>query len=169
MRDDPASTSAPTSVMMAKSAARSSGELRLQVSAMVRAPRRRAYSTAAMVKGVRPLVAMPRTASCFPGGSESLRPSRHDVLHAAWIRIESWRNLGGVERPESAAGSSTNIDEASPLAQPGCDHVDSTSNLRQSAPDRHSHGGVLLVDESHNFQRRHAVEIGGSRKVLFSG
>lgn len=67
MRDDPAKTSGPTSVTMAKSAARSRGELRLQVRAMVLAPRRRAYSRAAIVKGVRPLVAMPRTTSCLPG------------------------------------------------------------------------------------------------------
>src|SRR3954467_13502182 len=66
-REDPARTSGPTSVTTAKSAARSRGELRLQVRAMVWAPRRRAYSTAAMVKGVRPLVAMPRTISCLPG------------------------------------------------------------------------------------------------------
>src|SRR6202030_136260 len=105
----------------------------------------------------------------FGGGSESLRPSRHDVLHAAWVRIESWRNLGGVQRAESATGSGTHVDEASPLAQSGCDHVDSTSDLRQSAPDRRSYGGVLLVDEPHNFHRGHAVEIGSSGKNLFSG
>src|SRR5271157_2404118 len=63
MRDDPARTSGPTSVTMAKSAARSSGELRLQVRAMVQARRRGAYLTAAMVNGVRPLEAMPRTIS----------------------------------------------------------------------------------------------------------
>ena len=67
MRDDPASTSGPTSVTIAKSATRSSGELRLHVSAIVLDPRQRAYSTAAIVKGVRPLVAMPRTTSCLPG------------------------------------------------------------------------------------------------------
>ena len=53
IRDDPARTSGPTSVTIAKSDARSSGELQLQVRAIVCAPRRRAYSPAAMVKGVR--------------------------------------------------------------------------------------------------------------------
>jgi hypothetical protein len=52
MRDDPARISGPTSVTMAKPAARSSGELRLHVRAMVFAPRRRAYLIAATVKGV---------------------------------------------------------------------------------------------------------------------
>ena len=65
MRDDPASTSGPTWVTMAKCAARSSGELGLQVRAMVRAPRRRASVMAATVKGVRPLEAMPRTTSSW--------------------------------------------------------------------------------------------------------
>src|SRR5271170_2571924 len=67
MRDDPDRTSGPTWVTMAKWAARSSGELGLQVRAMVWAPRRRASLRAATVKGVRPLEAMARTTSFFVG------------------------------------------------------------------------------------------------------
>src|SRR5436853_381355 len=48
MRLEPVRTSGPTSVTMAKWAARSSWELGLQVRAMVSAPRLRAYSTAAV-------------------------------------------------------------------------------------------------------------------------
>src|SRR5580693_1397330 len=67
IREDPARTSGPTWVTIAKWAARCSGELGLQVSAMVWAPRRRASVRAATVKGVRPLEAMPRTTSFFVG------------------------------------------------------------------------------------------------------
>src|ERR1035438_537588 len=77
MRDDPARTSGPTWVTMAKLAARSSGELGLQVRAMVCAPRQRASAMAATVKGVRPLEAIPRTTSFFVGlwRDISLRPA----------------------------------------------------------------------------------------------
>src|SRR5271163_300657 len=77
MREDPARTSGPTWVTMAKWAARSSGELGLQVRAMVWAPRRRASAMAAIVKGVRPLEAMPRTTSFLVGLRRdiSLRPA----------------------------------------------------------------------------------------------
>src|SRR5438445_9944515 len=54
-REEPASTSGPTSVTIARCAAFSSGELRLQVTAIVLAPLRRASWTAATVNGVRPL------------------------------------------------------------------------------------------------------------------
>ncbi len=67
MREEPVRTSGPTSVTIANPAARSSGELRLQVRAMVSEPWLRAYSMAATVKGVRPLEAMPRTTSFLPG------------------------------------------------------------------------------------------------------
>src|SRR5438309_57593 len=64
----------------AKWAARSSWELGLQVRAMVSAPRLRAYSTAAIVKGVRPLAAMPITTSFFVGLrlTISARPSSRE-------------------------------------------------------------------------------------------
>ncbi len=187
MREDPARTSAPTSVTMAKSEARSSGELRLQVSAMVRAPRLRAYSTAAMVNGVRPLVAMPRTMSClrglaflhfgdgergvvfagFGGGGESLGASRHDVLHDARIGIEGGRDLGSVEGAETAAGSGADVDEASALAESGDDDVDGAGDLRKGAADCCGDGCVFAVDEADDFERRHAVEIGGCGENLF--
>src|ERR1017187_10339348 len=172
MREDPARTSAPTSVTMAKSAARSSGELRLHVSAIVRAPRRWAYSTAAMVKGVRPLLAMPRTISRLPGlsgGGERLGSSRHDVLHAARIGVESRWNLGGVESADAAAGPSTHIDQASTPAEAGDHDINGASDLGQSAADCRSDGGVFLVHESHYFEGRHAVKTGGGGKDLFRG
>ena len=93
MREDPARTSAPTSVTMAKSAARSRGELRLQVRAMVRAPRRRAYSRTAMVKGVRPLVAMPRTMSRLPGFRFFISATARDVS-SSLASVEAPRALG---------------------------------------------------------------------------
>ena len=189
MRDDPASTSAPTSVTMAKSAARSSGELRLQVSAMVWAPRRRAYSTAAMVNGVRPLLAMPRTMSRLPGlrffisamasavssslasveAARALGASGHDELHGARISIESRRNFGGVEGADAAAGSGSDVDEASALAESGDDHVDGAGDLRQSAAHRGGDGRVFVVHQAHDFERRHAIEIDGAGKNLFGG
>src|ERR1035438_354939 len=93
MREDPARTSAPTSVTMAKSPARSSGELRLHVSAIVRAPRRWAYSTAAMVKGVRPLLAMPRTISRLPG-FRFLISSRAREVSSSLASVEAASALG---------------------------------------------------------------------------
>src|ERR1700722_16309634 len=76
MRDDPARTSGPTCVTMARWAARSRGEFGLQVRAMVRAPRRRASAMAETVNGGRPLEAMPRTTSFLFGlrADISLRP-----------------------------------------------------------------------------------------------
>src|SRR5207302_1907730 len=65
IRVEPEITSGPTSATIARSAAFSRGELRLQVTAIVLAPRRRAYSSAATVNGVRPLAAIPTTTSCF--------------------------------------------------------------------------------------------------------
>src|SRR5580693_6337067 len=67
MREEPARTSGPTWVTMAKWAARSSGEFGLQVRAMVWAPRRRASVRAARVKGVRPLEAIPMMTSYLVG------------------------------------------------------------------------------------------------------
>src|SRR5262245_5318540 len=55
MRLDPASTSGPTTVTMARSAAFSRGELLLHATAIVLALCLRAYSIAATVNGVRPL------------------------------------------------------------------------------------------------------------------
>ena len=65
IRVEPEITSGPTSATIARSAAFSRGELRLQVTAIVLVPRRRAYSSAATVNGVRPLAAIPTTTSCF--------------------------------------------------------------------------------------------------------
>ena len=189
MRDDPANTSGPTSVTMAKSAARSRGELRLQVRAMVLAPRRRAYSRAAMVKGVRPLVAMPRTISCLPGlrflisregesgvvfagfsgGAQRFGASGHDELHGAGIGVEGGRDFRGVESAETAAGAGADVDEASAMTEARGDHVNGTGDLRQCAADCGGNGRVFVIDHADDFERRHLVEIAGRGRNLFGG
>ncbi len=105
----------------------------------------------------------------FGGGGERLRASGHDVLHGARIGVERGRNFGGVESADAAAGSGADVDEASALAEPGDDDVDGARDLRQGAADRRGDGGIFLIDEAHDFERRHAVEISSGGKVLFGG
>src|ERR1035438_868414 len=179
MREDPARTSAPTSVTMAKSAARSSGELRLHVSAHDRGDGERSASAAGDAKNNIALAGLPFfnllesqgsvVFAGLSGGGERLGSSRHDVLHAARIGVESRWNLGGVESADAAAGPSTHIDQASTPAEAGDHDINGASDLGQSAADCRSDGGVFLVHESHDFEGRHAVKTGGGGKDLFRG
>jgi hypothetical protein len=50
----------------------------------------------------------------------------------------------------------------------GGDYVDGAGDLRQSTPDSGGDGGILVVHEADEFQRRFAVEVGGSRVGFFS-
>ena len=110
----------------------------LQVTAMVLAPLLRAYSMAAMVKGVRPLAAMPTTTSfCtglllgdlalaefggilvgFDGGATGLR-RRPAITNCTvfGIGVEGGRALGGVEGGDAAAGAGADIDQASAFGE----------------------------------------------------
>src|ERR1700733_8648270 len=151
MREDPARTSAPTSVTMAKSAVRSRGELRLQVRAMVRAPRRRAYSRTAMVKGVRPLLAIPSPMSRLPGFRFFISATARDVSSS----------LASVEAPRALG----------PPAMMYCTMLGSVLKVggisdASSAADRGRDRGVFLVHEAHDFERRHTVEIGSGGEDL---
>ena len=166
---------------MAKSATRSSCELRLQVSAIVRAPWRRAYSTAATVKGVRPLEAIPTTTSFLPGfffaissrpssvesslasvaADKGLNASGNNELDRPWIGIKGGAAFRGVEGSDASAGAGADVDEASTFAQRGGDLVDSASDLRQGTLHGSGDGGVFLVDEAGDFERGFAVEVGG--------
>ena len=77
------------------------------------------------------------------------------------IGIEGRRNLRGVECAQAAAGSGANVDEASTGAERGGHNVDGAGDLRQGAADGGGNGGVFVVDEADDFERGHAVEIGG--------
>lgn len=143
----------------------------------------------AMVKGVRPLDAMPKTTSWrpglalldrgegehgvifagFSGSAESLGTSGHDVLHGAWIGVEGGRNFRGVESAEAAAGSGAHIDEASTLADAGGDQIDGAGNLRKRAAHCGGDGGIFVVHEAGDFERRHLIETARAGKNLFGG
>jgi hypothetical protein len=73
----------------------------------------------------------------FGGSAKRLGSSSHDELHGAWIGIESWRDLRSIESADAAAGSSSDVDEASAFAQSGDDYVNGARDLRQ----RTAHGG----------------------------
>ena len=121
---------------MAKCAARSSGEFGLQVSAIVRAPRRRAAGDGGHSKRRAPARSNAENnvllgwfaqshfvAPClriiladFGGRAESLVASRDDELHRARIGVEGGWAFDGVERGDATAGSGADVDEASAVA-----------------------------------------------------
>ena len=104
----------------------------------------------------------------FGGVAESLGASGHDVLHGAGIGVEGGRNFGGVEGAKTSAGAGADVDEMAALPETGGDYVDGAGDLRQSTPDSGGDGGILAVHEADEFQRRFAVEVGGSRVGFFS-
>ena len=105
----------------------------------------------------------------FGGFCQGLWTAGHHILHGAGTGVEGGGNLGGVEGAETAAGSGADVDETSTLAKAGGDHVDSAGNLRQGAANCDGGGGVLVVDEADDFERGHAVEVGGGGEDLFGG
>ena len=95
----------------------------------------------------------------FGGVGEGLGASGHDELHGARVGVESGRDFGGVEGAEAAAGSGADVDEASAVADAGGDDVDGAGDLRQGAADGGGDGGVFVVHQAGDFEGGFVVEI----------
>ena len=126
-----------------------------------------------MVKGVRPLAAIPTTTSFRPGfffassrwprpagifvgfesGSQRRRTAGHDELNSFAIDIEGGRALGGVERREASAGAGTHIDEPAATAQAIGDEVNGARDLRKSTPHGTRDFGIFAIEDLRDFQR----------------
>jgi len=97
--------------------------------------------------------------------SQCLVASGDDELDS--IRVERGWALGSIECGDAAAGSSADVDEASTAAQRSDHQIDSPRDLRQYAGDRSSHSSVFSVNQSHNLERRFAIEVmGGVIRLL---
>ena len=119
-RVEPATTSGPTSSTIARSARRESPGRRLAVRRTVRAPRRRARTSAPSTNGVTELAEMPSTRSPRPtpaaprapsprrssapsrARKTAVRPPAIDGAHAPRARAEGRRQLGRLEHGEAA-------------------------------------------------------------------
>ena len=142
---------------------------------------------AAMVKGVRPLAAMPTTtfflsASSSPwlGGPvrgslrrlrrlrRALLSARDDELDQARIEIKGGRTFDGVERGDASAGAGADVDEAAALGERRGNQIDGLRDLREGALDCSGDLGIFTVDDPGDFKRGFAIEIGGGG-VCFLG
>jgi hypothetical protein len=131
-RVEPASTSGPTSRRTTRSAMRARPGRRLQVTRIVRAPRRRAPSSAPRTKGVTELAETPMTrspsrtapalraparrSSSAPSRARNTAPAatRDDGAHAARIRPEGRRQLRRLEHGEPAGRAGAEEEDVPP-------------------------------------------------------
>ena len=137
MRVDPEITSAPVSITIPILAALSNSEFRLHTTAIVFAPFRLAYRTAAIVNGVRPLAAMPTTTSFFPGfifaiarspsfaessfdstaAARAFGPPGNYELHSLWICTKRRRTLDRIQRGDPTASPRPNVDQTATFSE----------------------------------------------------
>ncbi len=136
---------------------------------------------AAMVKGVRPLAAMPdddifvgwlllrhgfaaEFAGVFVGFDGCTQRSwaaRDDELDHARVDIKGGRTLDGIERGDASAGAGADVDQASTLGERRGDQIDRLRDGPQSALHGGSDLGIFSVDDAGDFERGLAIEIGG--------
>src|ERR1035437_3297342 len=72
---------------------------------------------------------------------------------------EGWRTLGGVEDAETAAGSGTNVEEATALGEAFGDGVDCGGDCGQFGRDRRSDGRVLVIDNGEHLQGGELIDV----------
>ena len=143
---------------------------------------------AAMVKGVRPLAAMPTTTSFFVGFFFAISFAAqfagvfvgfHGCAQRFWaagdyeldharVHVKGGRTFDGVEGGDASAGAGAYVDQTPALGECRGDQIDRLRDLPESALHGGGNLGIFSVDDAGDFERRLAIEIDGGG-VCFLG
>ena len=186
-RVDPATTSGPTSGVMAISTARASSESGVQLIPTVTAPMRRASATAPSTYGVRPLAAMPTSTSRgaepvgrqvadadgrivfggFGRAAEGRFAARDDALHHVRRHAEGGRTFRGIQHAQPPAGAGADVEEPSAALEGRDDGIHRARDGGNLALHGGRHLAVLRVDDAQHLFRGQRVDARRCRVGLF--